>query len=250
MNDDNWKDYQRFKISNQDVNAYYDLVRTAFIKGVEKVSPPSKFSNAIDLGCGSGELTQELLKYADLITGVDSSPKLIQLAQQTSDPMKSNFVLSDVLDQGFFSLLNEERFDLVTAAWLHNHLLHETEQHQLLKRILDLLNPEGAFVFLIPSSAFASPRTQSFIAKLGWKQAWLEESYHCSKGVYSFSDSDWVEMNVWQPMWLADLYMKDFSVNFLDVKAISLSHRGMGDSLIEPPFDVMFGHRKESINKV
>ncbi len=243
MNDDNWKDYQRFKISKPNVNAYYDLVRTAFIKGVEKVSLPLKRSNAIDLGCGSGELTRELLKYADQVTGVDSSPRLIQLAQQAAD-LKLNFILSDVLNPDFPSILSEKRFDLVTAAWLHNHLLHETEQHQLLEIILDLLDPGGSYVFLIPSSAFASPRTQSFIAQLGWKQAWLKESYHCSRGVYSFADSDWAEMNVWQPMWLADLYMGDFSVNFLDVKTISLSHGGMGNNLIEPPFEVIFGHRK------
>ncbi len=249
MNDDNWKDYQKFKISKPNVKAYYDLVKTAFIKGVEEVSLPLKCSNAIDLGCGSGELTRELLKYADQVTGVDSSPRLIQLAQKEADTVKLNFILSDVLNPDFLSILSEERFDLVTVAWLHNHLLHEAEQHQLLERILDLLDLKGAYVFLIPSSAFASPQTQSFIARLGWKQAWLEESYHSSRGVYSFADSDWTEMNVWQPMWLADLYMKDFTVNFLDTKTISLGHGGMGNNLIEPPFEVMFGHRRETNDK-
>ncbi len=243
MNDDNWKDYQRFKISKPNVEPYYDLVRTVFIQGVEQVSGSSKCSNAIDLGCDSGELTHTLLEHAHQVTGVDSSPELINLAQQGTDPEKSRFILSDVLSPDLRSVLGEKRFDLVTAAWLHNHLLHEEEQHQLVKTILNLLNPEGAFVFLIPSSAFVSSRTQSFIAQLGWKQAWLEESYHCSRGVYSFADSEWAEMNVWQPMWLANIYMQKFSVNFLDVKAISLRHRGMEGSLIEPPFDVMFGRR-------
>ncbi len=242
MNNDNWKDYQKFKISKPKAEAYYDLVRSVFIQGVEQVRSRLKFSNTIDLGCGSGELTQHLLNYSSQVTGVDSSAELINIAQQETN-QKLTFILSDILNPDLLSVLGEKRFDLVTAAWLHNHLLHEEEQHQLLKIILKLLNPGGAFVFLIPSSAFASSRTQSFIAKLGWKQAWLEESFHYSRGVYSFANSDWAEMNVWQPMWLANLYMQDFSVNFLDVKALSLKHGGMGGSLIEPPFDVMFGHR-------
>ncbi len=242
MNDDNWKEYQKFKISKPNVEAYYDLVRSVFIQGVEQVSNSLKFSNAIDLGCGSGDLTRHLLNYTHQVTGVDSSAELIHIAQQETN-QKLSFILSDILNPDLLSVLGEKRFDLVTAAWLHNHLLHEEEQHQLLKIILKLLRPKGAFVFLIPSSAFASSRTQSFIAKLGWKQAWLEESFHYSRGVYSFANSDWAEMNVWQPMWLANLYMQDFSVNFLDVKALSLKHSGMGGNLIEPPFEVMFGHR-------
>ncbi len=174
MDRDNWKDYQKFKTSKLNVEKYYDLVRTVFIRGVEQVGGSYKFSNAIDLGCGSGELTLGLLKYAHHVTGVDSSPELIRLAQQEGDPEKSRFVLSDVLNPDLLSVAGGKRFDLVTAAWLHNHLLIEEAQHQLAKVILELLNPDGAFVFLIPSSAFTSTRTQSFIARLGWEQAWLE----------------------------------------------------------------------------
>ncbi len=244
MSDDNWQGYQKFKISKPNTEAYYDLVRTVFIQGVEQVCNNTTFANSIDLGCGSGELTRDLLNYSHEVTGVDSSPELVRLAQKDADSQKLNFIHSDILDPALLSNLNEKQFDLVTAAWLHNHLLHEEEQYQLLETILKLLNPKGAFVFLIPSSAFTSSRTQSYIAKLGWEQAWLEESIHCSRGVYSFDNSGWTEMNVWQPMWLANLYMQDFSVNFLDVKTISLKHKGMGDSLIEPPFDIMFGYRK------
>ncbi len=243
MSGDNWKGYQKFKTSKPDIEAYYDLVKTVFIQGVEQVCNNTKFTNTIDLGCGSGELTRDLLNYSHAVTGVDSSPELIQLAKKSADSQKLNYIHSDVLAPTLLSKINEKRFELVTAAWLHNHLLHEEEQHQLLNTILKLLNPKGAFVFLIPSSAFASSRTQTYIAKLGWEQAWLEESIHCSRGVYSFANSDWTEMNVWQPMWLANLYTKDFSVNFLDIKTISLKHKGMGNCLIEPPFDVMFGYR-------
>ncbi|MCP4238026.1 MAG: class I SAM-dependent methyltransferase [Aestuariibacter sp.] len=243
MSGDSWKDYQQFKISSPDSEAYYDLVRTVFVRGVEQVCTNTKFNNAIDLGCGSGELTRGLLNYSHAVTGVDSSAEQIRLAKQGAGSAKMDYIHADVLTTALLPLLNEKRFDLVTAAWLHNHILHEEEQRQLLSTILEILNPGGAFVFLIPSSAFASSRTQSYIAKLGWEQAWLEESIHCSRGVYSFANSAWAEMSVWQPMWLANLYMRNFSINFLDIKGISLEHKGMGDVLIEPPFDVMFGYR-------
>jgi len=95
----------------------------------------------------------------------------------------------------------------------------------------------------MPSSAFTSQRTQAYIAGLDWQQAWLKEEPFCSRGTYSFSGSAWAEMNVWQPMWLAHLYREDFNIRFLDVKGLALQHGGMGDALIEPPFDVMMGWR-------
>lgn len=243
MRNDNWKNYKEFKVSKPDVEAYYSLVKSAFITGVQQVCPNAKVDRAIDLGCGSGELSLALLEYANHITGVDSSPTLIKQAQQGSNPQNSTFIEADVLDANLLSLVTRNSFDLVTAAWLHNHLLHKEEQYALLKTVLNLLQPKGVFVFLIPSSAFTSSRSQSFIDQLGWRQAWLEDSVHCSRGVYSFAGSEWTEMNVWQPMWLANVYMKEFSVQFVDVKTLSLKHRGMGENLIEPPFDVMIGKR-------
>ncbi|MCP3671568.1 MAG: class I SAM-dependent methyltransferase [Gammaproteobacteria bacterium] len=97
MSNDNWKGYQKFKISRPNTEAYYDLIRTVFTQGVEQVCNNTKFSNTIDLGCGSGELTQDLLNYSHKVTGVDSSPELIRLAQKDADPQKLNFIHSDVL---------------------------------------------------------------------------------------------------------------------------------------------------------
>ncbi len=82
MSNDNWKNFIKFIKSKANVEAYYNLVRTVFLQGVERVFNKNKFSNTIDIGCGSGELTKDLLNYSHQVTGVDSSPELINQAQQ------------------------------------------------------------------------------------------------------------------------------------------------------------------------
>ena len=98
-------------------------------------------------------------------------------------------------------------------------------------------------MFLIPGDAFCTERTREFIAGLGWRQSWLSHEANCSRGVYSFAGSQWAEMAVWQPLWLASLYREGFELEFLDIKSLALAHGGLGDHLIEPPFEVLCGRR-------
>jgi SAM-dependent methyltransferase len=152
------------------------------------------------------------------------------------------FVQGNVLDDAIMAVLPTGQFDLVTAAWLHNYMHSEEDQHRLLRQILRILAPEGRIVFLIPAAAYTLARTQRFAAKLNWRQGWLEETADYTKGVFSFEGSPWEEMTVWQPLWLAKLYREHFSTAFLDVKSLWLEH-GAEAPVLEPPFDVMIGLR-------
>ncbi len=249
MSSDNWSDYKAFKSDDARRAAYYDLVRCVFEAGVVEVSDGRQFARAIDLGCGSGDLTRGLLTHAKQVTGVDSSPGLIGQARANSDPGALDFLLADVLDADAMAQLPQSAYSLLTAAWLHNHLHSEDNQRQLLDSILKLLRADGRIVFLIPGDAFTTPRSQRFIASLDWHQAWLEEGPGYNRGVYRFADAPWQEMTVWQPMWLARLYAPYFDLRFLDVKSLSLAHGGLGDAAIEPPFELMIGRRRVQANK-
>ena len=248
MERDHWKGYGDFKQSSEGVEAYYDFVQSAFFAGIDRCCAGRRLTSAVDLGCGSGDLTRKLTDYACEVVGVDQSPGLIEQARGARSGDGLEFVLGDVLSAEGNGCLGERRFDLVTAAWLHNHLLREEEQVRLAETIERMLEPgpneSGGFVFLIPSAAFRSDLSQDFFERLGWRQPWLKEEGVRSPGVYSFAGSAWAEMCVWQPMWLARLYGSAFEVEFLDVKQLALEHGGMGEAMIEPPFDVMVGRRR------
>lgn len=244
MSEDGWKSYSNFKKNSELTQHYYDLVGAVFEAGVKRTCEEGRMENALDLGCGSGELTRRLRTFARHVTGVDLSPGLIE--QASSDPDRDNltFVLADVLDDSVIGKLPSGGFDLITSAWLHNHLETEEEQRRLMQSILRLLKPDGRFVFLIPGLGFTTQQAQRFFTQLGWRQAWLDDNIFCKHGVYKFGESDWQELWVWQPLWLARLYAPSFTVSFLDVKSLSINHEGLGNEPMEPPFEVMMGRRK------
>ncbi len=199
---------------------------------------------AVDLGCGSGDFTRGLRAVAEIAVGFDKSHGLIKEPISHPDQDRVAFIQGDVLDQDAMAALPSGDFDLVTAAWLHSYMHSEEDQHQLLQEILHILVPGGCIVFLIPGDAYTSVRTQRFAAELHWRQAWLEETPEYTGGVFSFKGSPWEEITVWQPLWLARLYRRYFSVEFLDVKSLWLDKDGIEGVILEPPYEVMIDLRR------
>jgi SAM-dependent methyltransferase len=241
---DSWRKYDQFKTGLPLAKTYYGLVRKAFEAGVRRVCNGKEVDRAVDLGCGSGDLTRGLRAVAETVVGFDQSPGLIEEALSHPDQERIVFIQGDVLDQDAMAALPTGHFDLVTAAWLHNYMRTKEDQVRLLQEIVRILAPGGCIVFLIPGAAYTSVRTQRFAAELHWRQAWLEETPEYTRGVFSFDGSPWEEMTVWQPLWLARLYRQPFAVEFLDVKSLWLEDAGIEDVILEPPYDVMIGHRR------
>jgi SAM-dependent methyltransferase len=241
---DSWSSYDEFKSARPLAKTYYGLVRAAFEAGVRRVCNDNRVGKAVDLGCGSGDLTRGLRAVANNVVGFDQSPGLIEEARSYPDQDRVAFILGDVLDQAAMAALPSGGFDLVTAAWLHNYMRTEEEQRRLLSEILRILTPGGLIAFLIPGDAYTSVRTQRFAAGLGWRQAWLEETPEYTRGVFSFEGSPWEEMTVWQPIWLERLYRDHFSVEFLDVKSLWLDCGGIEGVVLEPTYEVMIGLRR------
>src|SRR3989337_2110060 len=52
----------------------------------------------LELACGTGHWTGQLLRHADEITAVDASPEMLAIAQARIDSDKVRFVRADVFD--------------------------------------------------------------------------------------------------------------------------------------------------------
>ncbi|MGR9074263.1 MAG: class I SAM-dependent methyltransferase [Gammaproteobacteria bacterium] len=239
MQEDPWKNYDAYKQSNAIARNYYAFVHAAFAEGLKQAAQGRTFERALDIACGSGDSTLQLLPYAGKVSGIDLSPDLIGKALADPKLAGVDFHLGDFLD---FAL--PHRYDLIGAAWFHNFLHTEEEQRRALEKIVAALSDQGAVVFLFPAAAFTSEKAQRYFDRLAWRQAWYEHLPKCSRGVFSFRDSPWDELTSWQPLYLFELYHPYFELHFVDTKKLCVEQGFADEAYLEPPFEVIYGTKR------
>ena len=98
----------------------------------------------VDLGCGTGQLTRTLAeRWPDaVVTGVDSSPQMLEKARPLEIPGRLDFVLADVA-----SWSADRPLDLMVS----NAALHWVGDHAgLLSRLAGMLAPGGTLAVQMP----------------------------------------------------------------------------------------------------
>lgn len=96
-------------------------------------APPCKA--AVDLGCGTGELLSSLKEKADSVIGVDSSPKMLDIARKRLKDIKEGFELR--LGEMEHLPLRDEEVDLAVINMVLHHMPSPAvgieEVHRILK---------------------------------------------------------------------------------------------------------------------
>ncbi len=104
---------------------------------VVKWFDPKEDESILDVGCGTGQLTNEIKKFGTVVTGIDASFEMIEKAKQNFPDI--NFLVVDATDFSFI-----EKFDAVfsnaTLHWIN-------EQQKAIDCIYKNLKPGGRFVF-------------------------------------------------------------------------------------------------------
>lgn len=99
-----------------------------FGEEIIKLLNPQKNETILDIGCGTGDLTQKISKLSKQVTGIDNSPEMIQAAQKKYPELL--FVQADARD---FQL--NKKFDAIFSnAVLHwipqaDKMIINTNQH-------------------------------------------------------------------------------------------------------------------------
>ena len=127
--------YERFR--NERSQPFFDLL---------ELVQPAPGGRAVDLGCGTGELTQvlhERLGAAETL-GIDSSPAMLERAAQFAGG-GLRFELADIA-----TFAAERPFDVVFSnaalQWLPDH-------ERLVPRVAELVAPGGQLAFQVPANA-------------------------------------------------------------------------------------------------
>lgn len=105
-------------------------------KGLLEFVPKNKKQTILDLGCGTGTLTEQLLDFGNKVIGVDSSQNMIDRAKENYDNIE--FIVCDALVLPF-----EKEFDVVFS----NAVFHWISDHDiLLQNIYKVLKQNGLLV--------------------------------------------------------------------------------------------------------
>ena len=98
----------------------------------------------LDVACGEGFYTRTLRQRgAAKVTGVDLSPKMIELACSTEarDPLGIEYIVGDGRDMNFGPV-----YDLAVAAYFLNYARDRAELNEMCSAIARCLKPGGRFV--------------------------------------------------------------------------------------------------------
>ena len=111
---------------------------------VVKLSKVKKDQKVLDVGCGTGLLSLKFLEKADCyITGIDSSPEMLSIfiekIKKLALSQRVVFKLEDAKSIEF----EQDSFDIVASTMTLHHLKNK---YHTIKKIHNILKPEGKFV--------------------------------------------------------------------------------------------------------
>ena len=120
----------------------------SLLYGLDMQEFAPRHASAMDFGCGVGRLTQALAPHFERVTGVDVSPKMLDLAVRLNQhPDTVSYICNQTTD---LSIFDERSFDFIVSNIVLQHLPPEIACSYL-REFLRVLTPEGILVFQLPS---------------------------------------------------------------------------------------------------
>lgn len=103
--------------------------------------PPVAGKQVLDAGCGSGPLSDWLVRNGAHVTGVEASPSMVEIARERNLPSAS-FTVADLAEP--LDFLADDSFDIVVASLVLHYLRDWVAPLRELRRVL---RPDGVLVF-------------------------------------------------------------------------------------------------------
>ncbi|MBM9519597.1 methyltransferase domain-containing protein [Desulforhopalus vacuolatus] len=117
------------------------MVRNLKIMGLE-MSPVSKNTSVLDIGCGTGSLLKIYQKYTENISGIDVSLSMIRVARKKLNE-KANLIVGSATKTEF----KPHSFDLITCS-LILHEVSDVIRIEILKEATRILQNNGRILLI------------------------------------------------------------------------------------------------------
>ena len=146
-----WSPEQYHRYRTERSRPFFDLLERVYMESPRTI---------VDLGCGTGELTVDLLKRwpQASVLGIDSSPEMIRVAKTYSRPGELTFELGDLTTWN-----PAEPVDLLFSnaafQWVGDH-------PTLIPRLASTVASGGKFAFQIPGN-FSAPSYTHLLEMMG-----------------------------------------------------------------------------------
>ena len=114
------------------------------VDAVLRAASPRPGLTAVDLGCGSGQITMRLAEAGAQVTAVDVSPEMIVRLQQNAEAEELDGVVPVVSPIEEFGL-DTASVDLVVSNYALHHL-RDPDKRDLARSVFQWLRPGGRFV--------------------------------------------------------------------------------------------------------
>jgi SAM-dependent methyltransferase len=127
------------------VAEYADMKTKDFLlKTFERFIVLPKAARILDVGCGPGKWTRMYAEKGFLTTGIDASPRMVQLARAgKKDLEKVSLCVMDASSLGF----QNASFDLVNCVTVLQHVTVDEKWKKAIKEIVRVTKPKGNILF-------------------------------------------------------------------------------------------------------
>ncbi|MBD3193358.1 MAG: methyltransferase domain-containing protein [Candidatus Heimdallarchaeota archaeon] len=127
--------------------------------------------NILDLGVGTGLLSEKLYQKGIKIHGIDFSPKMLKQAKQKMP--KGRFFLHD-FSHGMPKELADTKFDFIISSYALHHL-PDNEKYKLLAELTNYLKFDGKII--VADISFKTKKDLADCRK-EFEKEWDEEEYY------------------------------------------------------------------------
>lgn len=159
--------------------------------------PERQFANAVDLGCGTGLSGEAFAGRVGRLTGIDVSPRMIELARAKGG-CYTDLRCGDVVEE---LLASDDRFDLLIAA---DVLVYLGELAALFAAVRQRATPQAVFTFSTELSADADfilqptvryAHSERYVQLLAERHGF--QVANMSKVQLRKNYEHWIEGNIW-----------------------------------------------------